>query len=58
MLTLFKNALFDSPLLEDNHILPISEWNKLQHQEMHETLRNVDDLILSFIKIGDDKVNL
>jgi hypothetical protein len=36
MLTLFKNALFDSPLLEDNHILPISEWNKLQHQEMHE----------------------
>jgi hypothetical protein len=58
MLTLFKNALFDSTLLEDNHILPISEWNKLQHQEMHETLRNVDDLILSFIKVGDDKVNL
>lgn len=58
MLTLFKNALFDSALLEDNHILPISEWNKLQHQEMHETLRNVDDLILSFIKVGDDKVNL
>ena len=30
MLTLFKNALFDSPLIEDNHILPISEWKKLQ----------------------------
>jgi hypothetical protein len=58
MLTLFKNALFASPLLEDNQILPISEWNKLQQQEMHDTLRNVDDLILSFIKVGDDKVNL
>lgn len=46
MLTLFKNALFDSPLLEDNHILPISEWNKLQAQEMHDTLKNVNDLIL------------
>ena len=29
MLTLFKNALFDSPLIEENHILPLSEWNKV-----------------------------
>ena len=25
---------------------------------MHDTLRNVDDMILSSIKVGDDKVNL
>ncbi len=25
---------------------------------MHDTLKEVDDLILSFIKVGEDKVNL
>lgn len=25
---------------------------------MHDNLRNVDDMILRFIKVGDDKVNL
>jgi hypothetical protein len=34
MLTQFKNALFDSEMLEDNHLITIDEWKKILKYEM------------------------
>lgn len=30
----FKNALFDSEELEDNHLVPLSVWTELKQYEM------------------------
>jgi len=53
----FKNALFDSEDLEDNHLVPMSEWYTLKEYEMGKTLDKVEALILKEVQIGD-KINL
>lgn len=57
MLTAFKNALFDSELLEENHLIPLSVWKELKVYEMLYMLDDVEPLILEEIQQGD-KINL
>lgn len=57
MLTAFKNALFDSEELEENHLVPLRVWKELKTYEMLYVLDDVEPLILQEIQIGD-KVNL
>jgi|SaaInl33SG_5_DNA_1037386.scaffolds.fasta_scaffold50319_2 hypothetical protein len=33
-LTAFKNALFDSEELVDNHLVPMSEWRELKQYHL------------------------
>ena len=58
MLTQFKNALFDSEMLEDNHLITIDEWKKILKYEMQSKLDPIEHLILDEIKNSDGKVNL
>lgn len=53
----FKNALFDSEELEDNHLVSMAVWTELKEYEMQKTLDPVEGLILKEIQVGD-KVNL
>jgi hypothetical protein len=46
MLTAFKNALFDSEELEDNHLIPMHVWKELKAYEMIYMLDEVEPLIL------------
>jgi hypothetical protein len=52
-LTSFKNALFDSEELEDNHLVPISEWNELKSYHLHSKFDPVEEDVLSEIKQGN-----
>ena len=58
MLTQFKNALFDSEELEDNHLLSLDNWKSILKYEMHNILNPVEQLILKEIQTTDGKVNL
>lgn len=49
-LTAFKNALFDSEELEDNHLVPISEWNALKDYHLNRTMDPVEPAILQDIQ--------
>ena len=49
MLTAFKNALFDSEELEENHLVPLSVWKELKTYEMLYVLDDVEPLILEEI---------
>jgi len=40
MLTSFKNALFDSEELVDNHLVPLSEWVTSKAHEMPHSMKN------------------
>lgn len=57
MLTAFKNALFDSEELEDNHLIPLPVWKKTLLYEMQYCLNECEDLILEEV-LHDDKINL
>lgn len=46
MLTAFKNALFDSEELEENHLVPLSVWKELKQYEMLYVLDDIEPLIL------------
>jgi hypothetical protein len=41
-LTALKNALFDSEFLEDNHLVPMSEWKKHKEYHLHHALDPVE----------------
>jgi hypothetical protein len=56
-LTAFKNALFDSELLEENHLVPYSEWQNLKEYYLGDSIDKVEKEILSEIQVGD-RVNL
>jgi len=49
MLMTFKNALFDSDELEDNHLVPIEVWNRVLDYEFQGKLGHINDLILKEI---------
>ena len=49
-MTAFKNALFDSEELIDNHLLPVEEWEKVRKYETHQTLDKINQAILGEIK--------
>ena len=49
MLTAFKNALFDSEELEENHLVPLRVWKELKTYEMLYVLDDVEPLILQEI---------
>ena len=58
-MTAFKNALFDSELLTDNHLLPLKEWERLRVYETGRDLDEVNAIILEEIKLkGSNFVNL
>jgi len=57
MLTAFKNALFDSDQLTENHLVPLPVWKELKEYEMIWVLDDVEPLILEECQQGD-KVNL
>lgn len=41
-LTMFKNGLFDSDLLEENHLVPLAEWKRLKEYHMLHSLDPVE----------------
>ena len=49
MLTAFKNALFDSEELTENHLVPLSVWSELKVYEMLYVLDDLEPLILEEI---------
>jgi len=49
-MTAFKNALFDSEELIENHLLPIDEWERIRKYETHERLNEINSAIISEIK--------
>ena len=49
-MTAFKNALFDSELLVDNHLLPVAEWERIRKYETHHRLDAINSAILNEIK--------
>ena len=58
MLTAFKNALFDSEELIDNHLVPITEWNNIKSYEMpHSLSPTLNNWIIDEIRQGEH-VNL
>ena len=52
-LTAFKNALFDSEELEENHLVPLSEWKELVKYHLHSTFDTVEADILKEVQQGD-----
>ena len=42
-MTAFKNALFDSEELEENHLLPLDEWERIRSYETRNILDKVND---------------
>ena len=42
----FKNALFDSEELEENHLIPMPVWKERKEYDMIYVLDNVEPLIL------------
>jgi len=53
MLTAFKNALFDSDQLTENHLVPLHVWKELKEYEMIYMLDEVEPLILEECLQGD-----
>lgn len=53
----FKNALFDSEELEDNHLISKEIWTELKEYEMGTSLDKCEHLILKDVQVGD-KINL
>ena len=49
-MTAFKNALFDSEELVDNHLLPVEEWERIRKYATHQTLDKLNEAILAEIK--------
>ena len=49
-MTAFKNALFDSEELVDNHLLSVEEWERIRKYETHQTLDKINQTILAEIK--------
>ena len=58
MLTAFKNALFDSELVVENHLIPLHEWSRIKPIEMIYVLDDVEPLILEECLQENDMVNL
>ena len=58
MLTAFKNALFDSEELKDNHLIPLQVWKDILIYEMQYCLSPCEDLILKECLMEGDYVNL
>ena len=52
-----KNALFDSEMLRENHLVPLSEWTKEVKYQLKNALDPCEALILEEIQMGDE-VNL
>ena len=46
LLMQFKNALFDSESLMENHLVPLSVWKEIKAVEMIWVLDEVEPLIL------------
>ena len=46
-LTSFKNALFDSEDLEENHLVPLSDWKELKVYHLHSTFDPVEEDVLA-----------
>ena len=58
MLTSFKNALFDSEELQENHLVPLSEWVSIKAHEMPHSMKNpLEQMILDEI-VSNGTVNL
>lgn len=57
MLTAFKNAMFDSEELVENHLIPMHVWTELKAYEMIYMLDKVEPMILEECRQGD-MVNL
>ena len=58
MLTAFKNALFDSDDLQENHLIPLSSWKSILIYEMQYCLSPCEDLILEECLMKGEMVNL
>ena len=57
LLMQFKNSLFDSEDLVENHLIPLSTWKEIKEYDMIFVLDNVEPMILEECQQGD-KVNL
>jgi len=60
-MTAFKNALFDSEILEDKHLLPVEEWERIRKYETHDLLDPVNQALLDELVVKskggpDDKM--
>ena len=53
-MTSFKNALFDSDKLRDNHLLPVEEWERIAAR--HTAVDSVTPLVLDEIRDKDTGV--
>ena len=49
--TAFKNALFDSELLIDKHMLPVEEWERIRKYETHHLLDSINPLLLEELAV-------
>ena len=52
-LTAFKNALFDSEELVDNHLVPMSEWRELKQYHLQLKFDSVEAEVLKEVQQGD-----
>ena len=52
-LTAFKNAMFDSEELEDNHLVPMHEWTTHKKYYLHGSLDSVEADVLKEVQQGD-----
>ena len=55
-MTQLKNALFDSDLLQDNHFLPLDEFEKIRLYETYGTLDCVKEPLLREIITSEGNV--
>jgi hypothetical protein len=57
-MTSFKNMLFDSELLKENHLIPLAEWERIRAYETSHVLDDVNDALVLEIQRPDGYINL
>jgi hypothetical protein len=57
-MTSFKNLLFDSEELKENHLIPLAEWNKIRTYETNHILDGINDMLVAEIQRPDGWINL
>lgn len=57
-MTSFKNLLFDSEYLKENHLIPLEEWERLRAYETSHVLDGVNSMLVKEIQRPDGYINL
>ena len=58
IMTSFKNVLFESDLLKENHLLPMDEWERIRKYETYHFLDKINDSLVAEIRRPDGYINL